>query len=334
MRAIVTPQPGAAEQLCIVERPIPALQAGEVLIKVAASGLNRLDIFQRQGRYPPPEGASDILGLEVAGTVVAVTPQAKGIAVGDVVCALLTGGGYAEYCAAPADLCLPVPKGWTPLEAASIPEALFTVWSNVFMRAAIAPGESVLVQGGTSGIGTLAIQLAHAFGHPVFTTARTAEKCQACLKLGAQLAVNYMDQDFVAEIQQATQGRGVDVILDMVAGAYTPRELGLLADDGRLCLIALLGGTRSEINLAEMLKRRLTLTGSTLRPRSVAFKSVIARQLQERVWPLLTHRTIQPVIWATYPFEQVIDAHRALESGQHIGKIMLSLDPSRASTAQ
>ncbi|WP_249384120.1 NAD(P)H-quinone oxidoreductase [Chitinivorax sp. B] len=326
MHAFLAPEPGSPEALTLSTLPTPTPKRGEVLIKVAAAGLNRLDIFQRQGRYPPPPGASDILGLEVAGTVVAVGQPSPGIQIGDQVCALLTGGGYAEYCTAPAALCLPIPEGWSMLEAASIPEALFTVWSNIFMRAAIAPSESLFVQGGASGIGTMAIQLARAFGHPVFTTARNQEKCQACLDLGATIAIDYQQQDFVDIIKQVTHGRGVDVILDLVGGSYIPRELSVLADDGRLCLIALLGGTRSEVNLAEMLKRRLTMTASTLRPRQVDFKAHIAQQLKTLVWPLLDHRTIHPVIWAAMPFEQAAAAHRLLEAGEHIGKIMLKLD--------
>ncbi len=325
MRAVRASEPGDASVLRIEAAAVPRPGPGEVLIEVAASGLNRLDIFQRQGSYPPPPGASNILGLEVAGTVVAMGQGVGEVAIGDRVCALLQGGGYADYCVAPAALCLPVPDGWSLVEAASLPEALFTVWSNVFMRAAIAPGESLLVQGGTSGIGTAAIQLAAAFGHEVYATAGSDEKCRACEALGARRAVNYRQQDFELVIKDATGGRGVDVILDMVGGSYVPRELRTLADDGRLCLIAFLAGAKTEVNLAEMLCRRLTLTASTLRPRNVAFKAAIAHALRERVWPLLKHRTVAPQIWATHPLEQMAQAHLQLENGDHIGKIVLTL---------
>ncbi|MEW9898959.1 NAD(P)H-quinone oxidoreductase [Chitinivorax sp. PXF-14] len=325
MRAVRASEPGDASVLRVEAAPVPRPGPGEVLIEVAASGLNRLDLFQRQGSYPPPPGASDILGLEVAGTVVAIGQGVGDVAIGDRVCALLQGGGYADYCVAPAALCLPVPDGWSLVEAASLPEALFTVWSNVFMRAAIAPGESLLVQGGASGIGTAAIQLATAFGHEVYATAGSDEKCHACEALGARRAVNYRQADFERVVKDATAGRGVDVILDMVGGSYIPRELRTLADDGRLCLIAFLDGAKTEVNLAEMLRRRLTLTASTLRPRNVAFKATIAHALHERVWPLLKHRTVEPQIWATHPLERVAQAHQQLESGEHIGKIVLTL---------
>lgn len=325
MRAVRAAVPGDASVLHLEAAAVPRPGPGEVLIEVAASGLNRLDIFQRQGSYPPPPGASDILGLEVAGTVVAIGQGVGEVAIGDRVCALLQGGGYADYCVAPAALCLPVPDGWNLVEAASLPEALFTVWSNVFMRAAIAPGESLLVQGGASGIGTAAIQLATAFGHEVYATAGNDEKCRACEALGARRAVNYRQEDFEQVVKEATGGRGVDVILDMVGGDYVPRQLRTLADDGRLCLIAFLAGAKTEVNLAEMLRRRLTLTASTLRPRNVAFKATIAHALRERVWPLLKHRTVTPQIWATHPLEQVGQAHRQLENGEHIGKIVLTL---------
>lgn len=327
MRAIeIAPRPGPQAQLRLVDRPLPNPQPGEVLIRVAAAGVNRPDILQRQGKYPVPPGASDVPGLEVAGEIIAGDVTAAGLHIGQSVCALLTGGGYAEYCTAPALQCLPVPRGWSFIEAASLPETFFTVWSNVFDRAHLAPGETLLVQGGSSGIGVAAIQMATALGHRVWATAGSDEKARACEDMGAVCSINYRTQDFVEQIHRATEGRGVDVILDMVGGPYVARELDCLADDGRLVLIALLGGAHAELSLAPVLLRRLTLTGSTLRARSVSFKAAIARQLHQRVWPLLETRAIRPVVYQVFPLEQAAQAHELIESSQHIGKIVLSLD--------
>ena len=323
MRAIEIRQPGPPEGLAETERPVPVPQAGEVLIKVSAAGVNRPDVLQRQGKYPPPPGASDLPGLEVAGQVVgAGTGRWKA---GDQVCALLTGGGYAEYAAVPAEQCLPVPKGLSMVEAASLPETFFTVWHNVFERGALKDGESFLVQGGTSGIGVTAIQMAKAFGHRVFATAGSDDKCAACLKLGADRAVNYRSEDFVEAVQQETGGRGVDVILDMVGGEYIPRELKALAADGRLVLIAFLGGAKATVNFADVMLRRLTITGSTLRARPVAVKAAIANALAAKVWPLVEGGRIRPVVHATFPLAQAAGAHALMESGAHVGKIVLTV---------
>jgi NADPH2:quinone reductase len=328
MRAIEITQPGPPEVLHLCERPLPVLKAGEVLIRVLAAGVNRPDVFQRLGQYPVPPGASDLPGLEVAGEIVDGELGASGFRKGDLVCALVQGGGYAEFCAAPLEQCLPVPKGLSPLEAASLPETFFTVWSNVFQRAALQPGESLLVQGGSSGIGVTAIQLAAALGHRVFATAGSEDKCRACEKLGAERAINYKTEDFAAVVKELTGGKGVDVVLDMVGGDYLKREIACLADDGRLVLIALLGGARAEIDLGQVLRRRLTVTGSTLRPRPVAFKAQIARELRERVWPLIEAGTIRPVIYRSFPLEQAAAAHALMESSAHVGKIMLDLASS------
>ncbi|MFZ5512655.1 MAG: NAD(P)H-quinone oxidoreductase [Pseudomonadota bacterium] len=325
MRAIEIRTPGGPEVLVPATRPLPQLQPGEVLIRVAAAGINRPDVLQRTGHYPVPPGASDLPGLEVAGTIVAGDVGDSGFTLGDQVCALVQGGGYAEYCAAPVRQCLPVPRGLTLVQAASLPETFFTVWSNVFDRARLAEGETLLVQGGTSGIGVTAIQMAKALGHRVFATAGSDEKCRACERLGAERGINYRSEDFVQVVKDATGGRGVDVILDMVAGDYVPRELAALADDGRLVLIAFLGGAKATVDFGQVMRRRLTITGSTLRPRSVEFKHAIARQLRERIWPLLEAGAIKPVIHATFPLEQAAEAHRLMESGTHIGKIVLKL---------
>lgn len=331
MQAIEIRQPGGPEVLQLTQRPVPQPGPGEVLIKVAASGVNRPDVFQRLGNYAPPPGASDLPGLEVAGTLVEGDLTGEnpfGLQRGDAVCALLAGGGYAEYAVAPLAQCLPVPDGLTPVEAAALPENFFTVWSNVFDRGQLGRGEggaheSLLVQGGSSGIGVTAIQLAHALGHRVFATAGTAEKCAACERLGADHAVNYREEDFVAAVKRLTEGRGVDVILDMVAGSYLPRELDALADGGRLVVIATLGGSKAEVDAAALMRRRLTLTGSTLRPRPVAFKGAIARQLHEKVWPLLAQGKVRPVIHQVFPAAEAAKAHALMESSTHIGKIML-----------
>ncbi|WP_207001214.1 NAD(P)H-quinone oxidoreductase [Trinickia mobilis] len=332
MNAIEITEFGAPEVLVLGERPMPEPKAGEVLIKVAASGVNRPDVFQRKGGYAPPPGASDLPGLEVAGEIVGGTIDEKrnpfGLKIGDRVCALLAGGGYAEYASAPLAQCLPAPDGLSDVEAASLPETFFTVWSNVFERAQLGRGEggeneTLLVQGGSSGIGVTAIQIAHALGFRVFATAGSAEKCRACEQLGADRAINYKSEDFVEVVKSLTNDRGVDVILDMVAGSYVTRELSALADGGRLVLIALLGGAKAELNFNEILRRRLTVTGSTLRPRSVDFKAKIAGQLKEHVWPHLEEGRIKPVIYRVFPAAQAAQAHALMESGEHIGKIVL-----------
>ena len=325
MQVIRAPEPGDADVLQIHTLPLPRIGADDVLIRVAAAGLNRLDIFQREGRYPPPRGVTDVLGLEVAGEIVACGAAVSRYRPGDRVCALLAGGGYAEYAKAPADLCLPVPAGLSLQQAAALPEAVFTVWHNVFQRAALQPGETLLVQGGASGIGTTAIQLARAFGHRVFVTAGSEDKCSACIALGAEQAINYRSEDFVEHVLAATQGKGVDVILDMVGGNYLLRELKALADDGRICLIAFLGGAKAEVNLADMLRRRLTLTASTLRARDIGFKAALARAVEQHVWPQIASGAVRPVIHASFEFAAVARAQRELESGQHIGKIVLTL---------
>ena len=325
MRAIEISQFGGPEVLQLCERPVPQLQAGEVLIKVHAAGINRPDVFQRMGNYAAPKGASDLPGLEVAGEIVDGDLTGSAFKKGDLVCALVQGGGYAEYCAAPLAQCLPVPAGLTPLQAASLPENYFTVWSNVFDRVQLSEGETLLVQGGTSGIGVTAIQIAASMGYRVFATAGSDDKCRACEALGAELAINYRTADFEKEVKAATDGKGVNVILDMVAGDYLPREIRTLADDGRLVIIALLGGAKSELDMGQLLRRRLTVTASTLRPRSVAFKAAIAQQLQQRVWPLLASGRIKPVIYQTFPLAQAAQAHALMESSAHVGKIMLEL---------
>lgn len=325
MKAIEIVAPGAPDVLKVCDRPVPQLKAGEVLIKVHAAGINRPDVLQRMGRYPVPSGASDVLGLEVAGEIVGGDLSGVEFKKGDFVCALVQGGGYAEYCAAPARQCLRVPNGLSLVEAASLPETCFTVWSNVFDRARLADGETLLVQGGTSGIGVTAIQMATAMGHRVFATAGTDEKCRACEDLGAARGINYKTEDFVEVIKRETGGTGVDVILDMVGGSYVPREIDCLADDGRIALIALLGGAKATVDLGQVLRRRLTITGSTLRPRSIDFKSAIAEKLQTRVWPLIETGKIKPVIHKVFPLEHASDAHMLMESSTHIGKIVLEI---------
>jgi len=325
MKCIEISTPGGPEVLVLAERPAPAPEANEILVKVAAAGVNRPDVLQRLGRYPVPPGASDLPGLEIAGEVCALGSAATKFKIGDKVCALVSGGGYAEYCVAPQEQVLPMPKGVSPVEAASLPETFFTVWSNVYDRARLAPGESLLVQGGTSGIGVSAIQLAAAMGNRVFATAGSDEKCAACVRLGAEKAINYRTQDFLEEIKAATGGRGVDVILDMVGGDYVPKELKCLADDGRLVFIAFLRGPKTELDINELMRRRLTLTGSTLRPRPVEFKGAIARNLREKIWPLIEGGKIKPVIYQTFPLAQAGEAHKLMESSQHIGKIVLSV---------
>ncbi len=326
MQAVEITAFGAPEVLRLGERPVPMAGVGELLIRVAASGVNRPDVLQRKGHYAPPAGASDLPGLEVAGVIEsgdAAALAAAGFAVGDRVCALVAGGGYAEYCVAPVAQCLPVPAGLSDVEAASLPETFFTVWSNVFDRARLQAGETLLVQGGSSGIGVTAIQLARARGATVIITAGSDEKCAACLALGAHHAINYKSQDFVAEVQRITEGRGVDVVLDMVAGPYVAREVECLAEDGRIVIIAVQGGVKAEFNAALVLRKRLVITGSTLRPRPVAFKAAIAQALREQVWPLLASGAIKPVIHSTFAAVDAAQAHALMESNQHIGKIVL-----------
>lgn len=325
MRAIEITQPGKPEVLQLCERPTPVLKPGEVLIKVHAAGINRPDVLQRMGKYPVPPGASDLPGLEVAGEIVDGDLAGSGLNKGDMVCALVQGGGYAEYCAAPIEQCLPVPEGLSALEAATLPETCFTVWSNVFDRARLAEGESLLVQGGSSGIGVTAIQLAKALGHRVFATAGSDDKCRAVEALGAERGINYRDEDFVAVIKELTNGKGVDVILDMVAGDYVAREIDCLADDGRLVVIALLGGARANVDMGQVLRRRLHITGSTLRPRPVAFKAAIARQLREHAWPLFAQGKVKPVVHRVFPLAQAAEAHALMESSTHVGKIVLQV---------
>ena len=325
MRAVEITRPGPPEVLKAAERPLPAPRPNEILVKVAAAGVNRPDVLQRTGNYPVPPGASDLPGLEIAGEVVACGPEARMWKVGASVCALAHGGGYAEYCAVPEVQALPVPRGLSMIEAASLPETFFTVWSNVYDRGRLKAGETLLVQGGSSGIGVAAIQMAKAMGNRVLATAGSDEKCAACVKLGAEKAINYRNQDFVAEVLAATGGKGVNVVLDMVGGDYVPRELKCLADEGRLVFIAFLRGPKTELDINEVMRRRLILTGSTLRPRPVEFKGAIARSLREHVWPLIEAGKIKPVIFKTFPLADAAEAHRLMESSQHIGKLVLSV---------
>jgi putative PIG3 family NAD(P)H quinone oxidoreductase len=322
MRAIEIAQPGGPDVLRLVDRPVPTAAAGEVLVRVEAAGVNRPDILQRLGHYPPPPGVSDLPGLEIAGTIAAIGPNVARWREGDSVCALVAGGGYAEYCVVPEPQALPLPRGFRPGEAAAIPETFFTVWTNLFDRGRLAEGETVLIHGGSSGIGTTAIQLARAFGAAVFATAGSDRKCAACERLGAR-AINYRAADFVQAIRESTGETGVDVILDIVGGDYLQRNIECLAMHGRLIQIGLLGSSRAEINLRPVMQKRLTITGSTLRTRSVAEKGGIARELEARVWPLLASRQIAPVIDRTLPLSEADQAHRLLESGEVIGKIVL-----------
>jgi len=327
MQAVEISAFGAPDVLRLGERPVPAAGAGEVLIRVSASGVNRPDVLQRTGNYPVPPGASDIPGLEVAGVIEsgdAAAMAEAGLKVGDRVCALVAGGGYAQWCVAPVGQCLSVPDGLDDIAAASLPETFFTVWSNVFDRGRLQAGETLLVQGGTSGIGVTAIQMAKALGARVIATAGSDDKCAACLKLGADHAINYKTQDFVTAVAELTGKQGVNVILDMVAGSYVSREIECLAEDGRLVIIAVQGGVKAEFNAGLVLRRRLTITGSTLRPRPVAFKAAIAASLRARVWPLLAEGRIQPVIHQVFPAAQAAAAHTLMESNQHVGKLVLS----------
>ncbi|OLE79619.1 MAG: NAD(P)H-quinone oxidoreductase [Acidobacteria bacterium 13_1_20CM_2_65_9] len=323
MIAIEIREPGEPDVLVPVERPTPVPGSGDVLIKVAAAGVNRPDVMQRRGKYPPPPGASDIPGLEVAGTVDQIGPDVTGWKIGDAVCALVAGGGYAEYCVAPAPQCLPVPRGLDLVSAAAIPETFFTVWTNVFERGRLDAGESILVHGGSSGIGTTAIQLARARGSRVFATAGSPEKCSACEQLGAERAINYKETDFLEAVRAATGGRGVDVVLDMVGGEYFARNIDALAVEGRLVEIATLRGAKAELTIPTIMQRRLTITGSTLRARSVAEKGAIARAVHTNVWPLLESGAVKPVVYKTFPLQHAADAHRVMEAGTHIGKLVL-----------
>jgi putative PIG3 family NAD(P)H quinone oxidoreductase len=323
MRVVEIAKPGPPEVLRIAERPKPTPGAGEVVIKVAAAGVNRPDVLQRLGKYPPPPGASDIPGLEVSGHI-----EERGDGVvqwrpGDAVCALVAGGGYAEYCVAPQAQCLRPPDAVSLIDSAGIPETFFTVWTNVFERGRLQRNETLVIHGGSSGIGTTAIQLANAFGARVFATAGSEEKCDACRRLGAQLAVNYRTSDWVAACKEVTSGRGVDVILDMVGGDYVARNLDLLATEGRLVQIAFLKTSKVEVDLMQVMRRRLTITGSTLRPRSPEEKGQIARALEEKVWPLIEEGRVKPIVHARFPLERAADAHAMMEAGEHIGKILL-----------
>jgi len=327
MKAVEITSYGAPEVLRLGARPAPVDGPGEVVIRVSASGVNRPDVLQRMGNYPVPPGASDIPGLEVAGVIVsgdAKAMAAAGLQLGDRVCALVAGGGYAELCVAPIGQCLPVPEGLSDIEAASLPETFFTVWSNVFERARLQPGETLLIQGGSSGIGVTAIQIAKAMGATVLVTAGSDDKCAACIALGADHAINYKASDFAEEVKKLTQGQGVNVILDMVAGSYVAREVECLAEDGRLVIIAVQGGVKAEINAGLVLRRRLTITGSTLRPRSLEFKAAIAKALKDKVWPLLSAGKIKPVIHSTFAAADAAKAHALMESNSHIGKIVLT----------
>ena len=326
MKVIEVPQPGGADVLVFGERPTPEPDSEEVLIRVAGAGMNRAHIMQREGKYPPPPGASDLLGLEVSGTVIALGKDTENLSIGNKVCALVAGGGYAEYCLAPASSCLPVPDSLDIVEAGAVPETFFTVWTNVFTRGNLSKGESILIHGGSSGIGTTAIQLAKAFGATVLTTAGSDKKCNRSIELGADIAINYKEKDFVEEVLDITSGKGVDVILDMVGGSYVPRNLKCLAMEGRAVIIATQGGLKSEINILPIMMKRLTLTGSTLRGRSIEQKAAIADELREKVWPLLENNTVYPVIDSVFPVEQVKEAHLRMESGQHIGKIVLAFN--------
>ncbi len=325
MTAITIPVPGGPEALVPGERPMPVPGPGEILVKVAAAGINRPDVVQRRGLYPPPPGASDIPGLEIAGTVVALGEGARRFAVGDRVCALVTGGGYAQYCLTAEATALPVPEGVSFIEAAAIPEPVFTVWSNVFDRARLAPGETLLVHGGAGGIGTTAILLGKAFGARVFTTAGSAEKCAACVKLGADLAIDYKTQDFVAEVKAATGGKGVDVILDVIGGSYIQRNFEAAATDGRIAQIAFQDGSKAQVDFMRLMLKRLTHTGATLRSRPLKDKAAIARALEERVWPLIAAGTLRPLMDETFPLADAAAAHARMEASAHLGKIVLEV---------
>jgi NADPH:quinone reductase len=325
MTVVEIAAPGGPEQLKPVKRPVPQPGDQEVLVRVAAAGVNRPDVMQRQGRYPPPAGASDLPGLEVAGEIVALGAKVSGLSLGDNITALLAGGGYAEYAVAAAPLCLPVPSGINLVEAAAIPETFFTVWTNLFDRGRCKAGDNVLIHGGTSGIGTTAIQLAAAWGARVFATAGSDDKARACERLGAARGINYRTEDFVEVIRAATAGAGIDVTLDMVAGSYVARNLEIAALEGRVVTISLLGGARAEVNMGVILTKRLTLTGSTLRSRTVAQKAEVAEAVRKNVWPLLAAGRVRPVVHATFPLAEASEAHRLMETSNHIGKIVLTI---------
>ena len=325
MQVVEIAAPGGPEQLKVATRPLPQPAAGEVLVRVAAAGVNRPDVMQRQGRYPPPPGASDLPGMEVAGEIVELGPGVSGLALGDQITALLPGGGYAAYAVAAAPLCMQVPAGLTMVEAAAIPETYLTVWTNLFERGGCKSGDTVLIHGGTSGIGTTAIQLAAAWGARVFATAGSPQKARFCEKLGAERGIEYRTEDFVAVIRAATAGYGIDVTLDMVAGSYVQRNLDIAAVEGRVVTISMLGGSRAEINMNTVLPKRLTLTGSTLRTRTVAQKAAVADAMRRNVWPLLAEGRVKPVIHQTFPLAQAADAHRLMESSSHMGKIVLTM---------
>ncbi len=326
MTAIEFAQPGGPEVLRAVDRPVPGLSSKEIRIRVKAAGVARADLLQRQGKYPPPAGASDVPGLDVAGIVDAIGPGVTTVQVGDEVCAILAGGGYAEYCSVPAEQVLPIPQGWSFLEAATLPENLFTVYDNLVTRAGLHGGESVLIHGGASGIGTMAIMLAQFLGAAAFVTAGSAEKASACLKLGAELAINYKSEDFVEAVRQKTDDKGVDVILDMVGGPYLARNLQCLALDGRLAVIATQGGSRADLDLVQLLKKRARILGSTMRARTAAEKGAVAEALRQHVWPSLAERrTIRPIVDATFPLLDAAKAHARLDEGGHIGKIILTV---------
>src|SRR5271168_977767 len=325
MTVVEIAAPGGPEQLKSSVRPIPQPGDGEVLVQVAAAGVNRPDVMQRQGRYPPPPGASDLPGMEIAGQIVALGPKVSGLSVGDKITSLLPGGGYAAYATAAAPLCMPIPEGLSMVEAAAIPETYMTVWTNLFDRGRCKAGDIVLIHGGTSGIGTTAIQLAAAWGARVFATAGSDEKVQACVKLGAVRAINYRTEDFVEVMRAETEGKGVDVTLDMVAGTYVARNLEAAAVEGRVVTISLLGGARAEINMGTVLTKRLTLTGSTLRSRTVAQKAEVADAVRKNIWPLLAAGRVRPVIYATFPLADACEAHRLMETSNHIGKIVLTI---------
>jgi putative PIG3 family NAD(P)H quinone oxidoreductase len=325
MTAIEITHHGGPEVLKPTKRPVPKPGKGEVLVEIAAAGVNRPDLAQRAGHYPPPPGASDIPGLELAGTVVALGPDVKSLKLGDALCALVAGGGYAEYCAVPEPQALPIPKGLTMVQAAALPETYFTVWTNVFDRGHLKAGESILIHGGASGIGTTAIQLSKAMGATVYATAGNAAKCAACVKLGTKRAINYKTEDFVEVIKEETGGNGVDVVLDMVCGDYVPRNMRCLAIEGRLVVVALLGGRSATIDFSHLMRRRQTVTGSTLRPRSVADKGAIAAALRANVWPLIEAGAVGPIIQETFALTDAARAHAALEAGDHIGKFILTV---------
>ncbi|MBX2805618.1 MAG: NAD(P)H-quinone oxidoreductase [Hyphomicrobiales bacterium] len=325
MTAIEITEPGGPDVLQATTIPVPEPDTNEVLIKVAAAGVNRPDVIQRKGLYPPPPGASPIPGLEVAGTIVAKGPETSRYSIGDQVTALVTGGGYAQYCVANARAALPFPQRFDPVLAAALPETYFTVWHNLFFRGGLMSGETLLVHGGASGIGTTAIQIAKAFGVTVFTTAGSAEKCDFCEKLGADLAINYKEDDFVAAIKDKTGGKGVNFITDMVGGDYIQRNLDCIAEDGRIHQIAFLRGAKANVDFTRLMIKRITLTGSTLRPRSIAVKAQLARALEDQVWPLLSNGSVRPVIETVFPLEKAADAHRLMEESRHIGKILLTV---------